>query len=304
MANTELKGKLALITGGARGIGRATAAELLRAGARVAICDIDLQIAERTANELSPRGDVSAYHLDVTDQAEFNRAVAQIEAEKGPIDILINNAGIMSLGAFLEHEEANDRKQFEINVFGVMHGMRAVLPRMRTRGAGHIVNVASLAGRVGIPNAAGYTASKFAVIGMTESVRNELKGSGIGFTYVMPYLVNTDLTAGTKALFWPPIVEPEDVAKALVDGVRRKKLEVYVPRIGRLTAMLPAVLPRVLVDWVGAKMGLTQLFRRVDLEKRAAYLARTTGRIDEPRADKDGEPVEKAAKSKPRSLVN
>ena len=183
----------------------------------------------------------------------------------------------MSLGKFVELDEDNDRRQIDINVMGVLHGMRAVIPRMQSRRRGHIVNIASLAGRVGIPHATTYTATKFAVIGATESVRNELRGSGIDFTYVMPYLVNTELAAGTRGLKWPPIVEPEDVAKAVVHGIKKNKLEVYVPRISKLTAMLPAVLPRRLVDALGTLMGLNALFRKVDAGARADYVKRTTG---------------------------
>jgi short-subunit dehydrogenase len=277
MADKDLRGKLVVITGGARGIGRATAVEFLRNQARVIVADVDLASAETAARELSGLGDTTAYKLDVTEKSEFDALVERIEREKGPIDILVNNAGIMSLGAFLDHDESKERRQMDINVFGVLHGMRAVIPKMRARGQGHIVNVASLAGRVGIPNAAGYTASKFAVIGITESVRNELRGSGIDFTYVMPYLVHTELTSGTRGLKWPPIVEPEDVAKALVDAVKKRKLEVYVPKIGRLTAMLPVLLPRGIVDWIGNQMGLNKLFKHIDADKRAAYVARTTG---------------------------
>jgi short-subunit dehydrogenase len=276
MAHKDLKGKLVLITGGARGIGRATAVELLRAGARVVIADIDFAAAETTARELTAAGDVRPYRLDVTKRADWDALIDKVEREIGSIEVLINNAGIMSLGKFLELDEANDRRQLDINVMGVLHGMRAVIPRMQARGRGHVVNVASLAGRVGIPHATTYTASKFAVIGATESVRNELRGSGIDFTYVMPYLVNTDLASGTRGLKWPPVVEPDEVARALVDAVRKNKLEVYVPRISKLTAMLPALLPRRVVDALGAVMGLNSLFKKVDAGARAAYVARTT----------------------------
>lgn len=277
MANKDLRGKLAVITGGARGIGRATAVEFLKRGARVGIADIDLAAAEETARDLARLGTIVAYRLDVCDRRQFEALIERIEREQGPVDILVNNAGIMSLGGFLEHEEGHDRKQIDINLFGVIHGMRAVLPRMKARGRGHIVNVASLAGRVGVPHAASYSASKFAVIGVTEAVRHEVRRSGIDFTYVMPYLVNTELVAGTGRLPWPPAVQPEDVARAVVEGVRRRQVEVYVPKIGKLTAVLPVVFPRAVTDWVSDKMGLLDLFRTYDARLRAAYIARTTG---------------------------
>lgn len=298
MAQKDLKGKLVLITGGARGIGRATAVEFLRLGARVVVADIDLPAAEQTARELGSQGEIRAYRLDVTQRADWDQLIDRAEREVGAIEVLVNNAGIMSLGKFLELDENNDRRQIEINIMGVLHGMRAVLPRMQQRGRGHIVNVASLAGRVGIPHATTYTATKFAVIGATESVRNELRGSGIDFTYVMPYLVNTELAAGTRGLKWPPIVEPEEVAEALVSAVRKNRLEVYVPRISRLTAMLPAIMPRSVVDALGSVMGLNKLFKRVDGAARAAYVSRTT----EP-AVPAKEPADAGKSSKPNARV-
>lgn len=277
MARRKLAGKLCAITGGARGIGRATAMALLRKGARVVIGDIDGEVALGTARELSHLGGIYAYPLDVTQRVEFEAFVDRIERELGEIDVLVNNAGIMSLGGFLEHDESNDRKQIEVNLFGVLHGMRAVIPRMKARRSGHVVNVASLAGRAGIAYAATYSATKFAVIGVTESVRAEMRGFGIDFSYVMPYLVRTDLTSGTRGLKWPPIVEAEEVAGAIVGALESRRVEVYVPAIGRLGAILPAVLPRRALDWLGGKLGVDRLFQRVDAESRAAYIARTTG---------------------------
>lgn len=277
MAHKDLQGKLVLITGGARGIGRATAVEFLRVGARVVVADIDLALAETCALELSSAGEIRAMKLDVTKRADFDQVIDRIERELGPVEVLVNNAGIMSLGKFTELDEANDRRQIDINLMGVLHGMRAILPRMQARRRGHIVNVASLAGRVGIPHATTYTATKFAVIGATESVRNELYGSGIDFTYVMPYLVNTELASGARGLPWPPIVQPEDVAQALVKAVQKNRLEVYVPKISKLTALLPALLPRPLVDLAGRALGLGKLFKKVDAVGRAEYVARTTG---------------------------
>lgn len=271
---TGLRGKVVLVTGGARGIGRATAARFLDEGARVVVADVDGAEADATARALSSRGPITARTLDVTRPEDFEAVVRAIEAELGPIDVLVNNAGIMGLGPLLEPDEAVERRMIELNLFGVLNGMRAVLPGMIARGAGHVVNVASLAGKIGIPRATVYSASKFAVVGVTESARTELVGRGVGFTVVLPYLVHTELTAGTRALAWPPAIEPEDVADALVDGVRRGAHEVYVPRVTRLVAVLPVLLPRALVNWIGRRLGFERLFGDVDAAARAAYVAR------------------------------
>ena len=174
MALTQLRGRVALVTGGARGIGKATTRALLAAGARVAIADIDSQAAEATAEALSADGTTRAYGLDVTDRHQFEDVVQEIEAQLGPVDLLVNNAGIMVLGPFLQLDQRLDERQVDINVYGVINGMRTVVPSMVRRGTGHVVNIASSAGRVGVPFAATYSATKFAVIGLTEAVRYEL----------------------------------------------------------------------------------------------------------------------------------
>src|SRR5690606_16876449 len=131
-------------------------------------------------------GRVGAYRLDVTDLDAFRDVVARVEADLGPIDLLVNNAGIMPVGGFAALASTTDEKQIAINLHGVIHGMRAMLPRMERRRRGHIVNIASSAGKIGIPNLAVYCATKHAVVGLTEAVRAEYIASGIGFTYVMP----------------------------------------------------------------------------------------------------------------------
>ena len=163
----DLGGAVVAITGGAQGIGRATARAFVARGARVAIGDLDVGLAEKTAAELG----VFAHPLDVSDQESYAGFVAAVEAELGPVDVLVNNAGIMPNGGFLELDERLDRATMEINVFGVLHGMRLVLPGMLQRGRGHVVNVASLAGKFPVPGLAVYNASKFAVVGLTAAAR-------------------------------------------------------------------------------------------------------------------------------------
>ena len=273
----DLKGQLALVTGGGRGIGRAISLELARAGARIAIADLDPAAARAVAEEIrASGGDARSDPLDVTERADFDSLVARLEVESGPVDILINNAGLMTLGSFGEHGALEDVTQIEVNLLGVANGMRAVLDRMRARKRGHIVNIASLAGRVGTPYAAIYSATKHAVIGLTESVRGELFGSGVDFTYVMPTLVRTELIAGAGRPLWPPVASPEDVARAVRHALEHNVLDVYVPKSGRLSVVLPVLLPRALVDWVGRRLRVDQMFARVDAAKRAAYIERTT----------------------------
>ena len=274
-----------VITGAARGIGRAIAARLVAEGASVVVADVDGAAADQAAQALGSAA--QAVCLDVTQQAAVEARVAELEAT-GPIDVWINNAGIMSLGPFLAQSPARDAAQRAVNLDGVAFGMRAVLPRMLARGRGHIVNIASAAGRVGTPHAAMYSATKFAVIGLTEAVRREHEGSGVLFTVVLPSFVRTELIAGAGVPRWPPVVSPEDVAAAVLRALERGTAEVYVPRSARLAAVLPALLPRRLVEGVGRMLGVDRVFAEVDGEARAVYAARLEGAPTEHEAGERG----------------
>jgi short-subunit dehydrogenase len=288
MAARSLHGTTVLITGGARGIGRATALRFVQAGAQVVLADLDLAVAEATAAELRAGGGVAqAAFLDVRDAAAFDALVARIEAERGPLEILVNNAGVMSLGAFAAQSPANDALQLSVNLGGVIHGMRAALPRMQARGRGLVINVASMAGKIPVPHAAVYAATKHAVIGLTESVRLELRGTGVELAYVMPIPVRTELIAGITPMRWPPPVTPEAVAEAVVvDVAERGAVAAFVPASQAATSRLTALLPRAWAEWVGRALGLERLFTQVDLEARRAYLRRTFDRaLEAPRPD-------------------
>jgi short-subunit dehydrogenase len=267
-----IAGQCALVTGGARGIGEATVRALLKEGLRVVIADLDPDLAEATARKLAAIGpEVRSYPLDVRDAAAFAGLVDRVERELAPVDVLVNNAGLMSTGAFLDQAPALDERQIDVNLRGVIHGMRAVLPRMLARGRGHVVNVASVAGKVGVPYTAVYAGTKHAVVGLTEAVRHEYRDRGVSFSYVLPSIVNTELTAGLGRLRYPPVVEPADVADGIVRALLTGKVDVYVPRFGRLTTILPALLPRPVVERMGRWFGVDTVFASPDSAARAAY---------------------------------
>src|SRR5579875_3056519 len=211
MARTprSLAGQVVAITGGARGIGRATAAALIAQGARVAIGDIEADLAERTAAELG--AGTIGLPLDVTDRASFAAFLDQVEARLGPLDVLVNNAGIMPLGPFVDETDACARRLVDINLHGVIFGCKLALARFVPRRSGHIVNLASVAGKVGVPHDVTYCATKFGVVGLTEALAQEFKGTGVQFSVVMPVGVNTELYSGLPKPPGMPIPEPEDV---------------------------------------------------------------------------------------------
>lgn len=262
--------RVAMVTGGGRGIGRAIVAAFHKRGIRTVVADIDRATAERTASYFGGY----PLHLDVTDATAFARGVEQAEREVGPVDVLVNNAGIMPVGPLEEQPGSMDRRQVDINVHGVIHGFRAVLPSMRARRSGHIVTIASVAGRIGCANAAVYSATKFAVIGLSEAMRYELEDTGVNVSYILPGFVQTELITGAPGPRWPPPAKPEHVAAAVLRAVDTGKVDLYVPRIARLSAVLPALLPRRVYEPLGKAFGLNTMFHGVDPSARKAYRER------------------------------
>jgi len=234
-----LRNAVVLITGAARGIGRATAAALVAERAQVVIADLDAELAAKTAAELGAR----SLGLDVTDRTAFTAALDEVERDVGPLDVLINNAGVMPIGRFADVAFEADYRLFAINVFSVMHGTREAIKRMQPRWHGHIVNVASMAGVVPTPGAATYSASKHAIVGLCESLWWELRGSGVDLSYVLPALVNTELAAGVQRTRAANVIEPEAVAAEIVAALKAPRLAVFVPRsmgpITKTSGLLP-----------------------------------------------------------------
>ena len=265
----SLNGRVVAITGGARGIGRATAAALVRQGARVGIGDIDVELAQRTAEELG--GGVRAYELDVTSRPSVAAFLDSVEKDLGPLDVMVNNAGIMPVGPFLDETDASAVRQIDINLHGVIFGCKEAISRMRARGSGHVVNLASIAGKGGFPHLATYCATKHAVVGLSEALRAELRDSGIELSCVMPALVNTELTAGVKAGRGVEKVEPEDVAAAIVAALREGRFDVYVPRsVGGINKLM-SILPRAGREAIGRLLDADKVIAEADMASRAAY---------------------------------
>jgi hypothetical protein len=255
------------ITGGARGIGLATALAFQAAGATVTIGDLEPAGAPET---------LAALPLDVRSAASFADFVAAV----GPLDVLVNNAGVATSTSFLTTPAPLRDLQIDVNLRGVVNGMAAVLPGMVERGHGHVVNVASLAGRIPTPNASVYTATKHAVVGLTEAVRAELRGTGVRLTAVLPTFAVTDMTRGL-ALRGVPMTTPDAVAGAVVRAVRRGGPAVAaVPRwLGvapRLAAWTPQFVKDLLTSW-SAGDPLTR-----ENPERAGYAARVQGQLEHP----------------------
>ncbi|HXE46098.1 MAG TPA: SDR family oxidoreductase [Conexibacter sp.] len=266
----SLTGKVVAITGGARGIGRATAAALVRKGAKVAIGDVDAELAQRTASELG--GGTLALALDVTDRDSFERFLDEVERQLGPLDVLVNNAGIMQLGPLVDESDAVAARQIDINLHGVLYGSKLALARFLPRRSGHLVNIASTAGKAGVPGGATYSATKHAVVGLTEAIRGEVRGSGVETSVVMPVPVNTELAAGlVRGRGLTATVEPEQVADAIVEALEQPRHDVYVPKAINVMVRIGALLPRRVAEALGRNARTDRILADADRSARAAY---------------------------------
>lgn len=255
----SIDGKVVIITGAARGIGARTAQQFTDHNAIVCVGDIDTP--ER--------------YLDVTDTASWRRFVADVLDTHGRIDILVNNAGVMPLGAFETEDEHTTDLVLDVNVRGVINGMRAVLPAMRHAGTGHIVNVASMAGMIPIPGMVSYNASKFAALGASLAARREYAGTGITISAVLPSAVRTELASGVRLGAGLPTVEPDDVARAILRTVRTRAARTSVPRwVGPLWALTDAVFPESVQRAVRDRIDDRRALHSVDSAGRAGYIQR------------------------------
>jgi short-subunit dehydrogenase len=246
------------ITGGARGIGAAIADALRARGDEVVVGDLD-----------------GASPLDVTDRASFAAFVEQA----GEIDVLVNNAGVLHVGPFLDTPEDWIRRQIDINLVGVINGMQLALPAMLARGKGHVINIASSASKIGVRGEAVYAATKHGVYGLTESVAFEHRGSGVHFTCVMPGVVRTELATGT-GLTGVKQITPQEVGEAVAGVIDRPRFDLFVPREYGLLARAIAPLPNAARGAILRLVGAEKVTARTTPADREAYedrIRRLTG---------------------------
>jgi NAD(P)-dependent dehydrogenase (short-subunit alcohol dehydrogenase family) len=222
-----INGKVIVVTGGARGIGYATAKTLHELGGQVAIGDVDEAAVKEAGTDL----DVGFYaRLDVTDRQSFTTFLDDVERELGPIDVLVNNAGICPANRFLDEPDDVTHRTIDINLFGVILGTKLAAERMVKRRRGHIINIASVAALNAVPGAATYSATKHAVLGYTDTARLELRGSGVTLSVVMPTLTNTSMIDGVESMPGLRNAEPEDIAAGIVSLIAKPKPRLVITR--------------------------------------------------------------------------
>jgi short-subunit dehydrogenase len=269
----QLDGAAVAITGGARGIGLATAKAFAAKGSRVFIGDLDADLAATAAAEIGAHGQA----LDVRSRESFAEFLAAPKALGLPLAVLVNNAGIMPAGRFADEDDAITDAILDINVKGVLIGTKLALPGMLERGTGHIVNVGSYLGKMPAAGLATYCASKHAVVGFSEALRDELAGTGVTVTAVLPSAVRTELTAGVKLGGLLPTVEPEDIAAAVVATCAHRRAVVAVPAWVRVYEPTAGLVPDRLVAAVRGRLTRDRVLETLDTAARSAYEARVRG---------------------------
>jgi NAD(P)-dependent dehydrogenase (short-subunit alcohol dehydrogenase family) len=263
----DLAGRVVLVTGGSRGLGLALARRLVGEGARVAICARDRDTLERAHAHLEQRGaQVLALTCDVTDREAVVRTVGEVTERLGPIDVLINNAGTIVVGPVDTMDVEDFRHAMEVNFWGPLHAILAVLPSMRARRAGRIVNITSIGGKISVPHLLPYNASKFALVGLSEGLRAELRQDGVLVTTICPGLMRTG--SPRHALFkgrhdeeyaWfsvsdalPGISMDADRAAAqVVEALRRGDAERVLTVPAKLGAAAQALFPGLVTEALG-----------------------------------------------------
>ncbi|MFC4355128.1 3-ketoacyl-ACP reductase [Chryseomicrobium palamuruense] len=219
----SIKGKTAIITGGGRGIGRATAIALANEGVNVGLIGLNQENLDKVSVELQDAGvKVATASADVSDLAAVEKATEQLKNELGKIDILINNAGIGTFGGFLDLSPEEWKNIVDVNLMGVYNATRAVLPGMVEQKSGDIINISSTAGQKGAPVTSAYSASKFAVMGLTESLALEVRKHNIRVTAMTPSTVVTDLAHESNLITGDAdrVMHPEDLADLIIASLK------------------------------------------------------------------------------------
>jgi NAD(P)-dependent dehydrogenase (short-subunit alcohol dehydrogenase family) len=269
MDTSHLQGRTVLVTGAGSGIGRETALLAARRGAELAICDVnDAGLAEVEASARALGRGVLARHVDVAERNQMREFAEAVHSEAGPVDLLVNNAGVGLAAGFLDTELEDWDWIVAINLMGVVHGCHFFVPRMVERGIGHVANVSSMAGFHASPALVAYTATKFAVLGFSEALREELQPHGIGVTAICPGIINTPITRNARArgaatdpkvrerliaLYGRRNYGPERVARNILKAVERNRAVAPIAVEAWIAYAMKRISPR-LAGWTARRM--------------------------------------------------
>lgn len=251
------KHKTILITGAASGIGKRFAERVSEIeDVRLILWDLNSEALNKTAEQLRDHCSVDKSIIDITDANRVELEAERLIKQRLTPDIILNCAGIVTGKFFHENHYHEIGKTLRVNVTGSMYVVRAFLNELIERGSGHIVNMASASGYIGNPKMSVYAASKWAVLGWTESLYLEMKqnGTGIDVTAVIPSYIDTGMFEGVKAPLLTPILTTEDIVDRMLKGISKKKREIKAPFMVRFTPLLKGVLPSFVFDWLAGRI--------------------------------------------------
>lgn len=250
----NLKGKTVLITGGGSGIGKSMGRLVLEKGAELIIWDINPENIASTLREFSGLGKVYSYQLDIADPLQVKETAALVKTQQGPVDVLINNAGIVVGKYFHEHDQKDIDRTMDVNAKAPMYISLEFLPEMLARNCGHICNIASSAGLTSNPKMAVYAASKWAVIGWSDSLRLELQQlkRDVKVTTVNPYYIDTGMFKGVRSTV--PVLKQEKVAKKIIRAIEKDRIFLTMPWSTRFVRFSQGILPLGVYDWFTGKV--------------------------------------------------
>lgn len=260
---SKIAGKNVLITGGASGIGRRMALKMARLGGNLVIWDINAESLAAVLDELHSATGRKAhgYLCDVADRASVYATAAKVKSEVGPVNILINNAGVVSGKSFPDCSDEQIQRTMDVNTMTLFWTTRAFLPEMIRAGTGHVVTIASAAGLIGVARQVDYCASKWAAVGFDEALRMELKRSapGVKTTVVCPYYIDTGMFRGVKSRFplLLPILKEDRVAERIVRAIQRNRRRLVMPRLVHLVPLL-RIFPLWIFDAVAGFLGINR----------------------------------------------
>ncbi len=258
----NLRGKRVFVTGGARGIGFAIADQFAAEGAEIVLTDLrqeDLDEAQKKLSRVGAR--CHTFVLDVTDHAAVREVHERVRGEVGSVDVLVNNAGIVHGGPFLEVPLERHLKTYEVNLLAVGAVSHTFLPDLIDGPEGHLINIASASGLLALPNGSTYASSKWGVIGFSESLRIELQRQGarhVGVTTVAPSYVATGMFEGVKPPILTPWLTAESLAKKVLVAVRENRPEVLEPWLVKITPAVMGTLPRKVSDKISDLLGASK----------------------------------------------
>jgi len=255
---STFKNKTVLVTGGANGIGRLIGLQAVKKGAdNLVVWDIDKQAMKDLQQQCAANGyPLSLFKVDISDTDQIEEAARQVLENVGPVDILLNNAGIVAGKDFINCSRKDIEQVLATNISGVMNTTRLFLPHMIERQSGHIINIASAAGLISVPGMSVYTGSKWAVTGWSESLRLELEkiSKNLRVTTVQPGFIDTGMFAGVKTPLFTPMLKQEEIAEKIIKAVESNKIILRTPFMVRLLPVFKGILPTPVFDFVAGRI--------------------------------------------------